>query len=325
VSRKKIDIRAGVALVAFAVVLVTGGVLYAQAGSKAGEASLVLSRPDMVINTQADPTPTAAPSATASVPPKPAIKKKKVVAAKKAVAKKAKKAAKAKQAKKAAKSAAPASGGGSSTAVAPKSAAGDQVRFGKTYSGIATFYGATGAGNCSYDPTSDLMVAAMNAPQYQGSQACGAYVDVTGPAGNTIRVKIVDSCPECESGHLDLSAQAFAKLADPVKGRIDISWKLVSPALSGPVTYVYKDGSTQWWCGIQVRNHRTPIRTVELKSSGSWITLQRQSYNYFLSANGTGCGGSVRITDVQGNQLTDTGIAVKPGVAQAGAKQLPAA
>lgn len=150
-------------------------------------------------------------------------------------------------------------------------------------------------------------------------------MDVTGPAGNTVRVKIVDSCPGCESGHLDLSAQAFAKLADPGKGRIAISWKLVSPALSGPVKYVYKDGSTQWWCGIQVRNHRNPIRTIELKSSSGWITLQRQSYNYFLSANGKGCGGSVRITDVQGHQLTDTGIAVKPDVEQAGAKQLPAA
>jgi expansin (peptidoglycan-binding protein) len=323
VSRKKIDIRAAVALVAFAIVLVTGGVLYSQAGSKAGEASLVLSRPDMVINTQAAAAPSTAPTATpsAKATPKPAVKKK---AVKKATAKPAVK--KVKKAKKAAKSAAPVSGSsGSTSAVAAKSAAGDQVQFGKTYNGIATFYGATGAGNCSYDPTGDLMVAAMNAPQYQGSQACGAYVDVTGPAGNTIRVKIVDSCPECESGHLDLSAQAFAKLAAPVKGRIDISWKLVSPALSGPVKYVYKDGSTQWWCGIQVRNHRNPIRSVELKSSGGWITLQRQSYNYFLSANGTGCGGTVRITDVQGNQLTDTGIAVKPGVVQAGAKQLPPA
>jgi len=91
------------------------------------------------------------------------------------------------------------------------------------------------------------------------------------------------------------------------------------------VKYVYKEGSTQYWCGLQVRNHRNPIRSVELRSSGGWITLKREMYNYFLSESGAGCGGQVRITDVQGNQLTDTGIAVKPGVEQAGAKQLPAA
>ena len=322
----KIDLRAAVALVAFAVVLVTGGVLYAQAGSKAGEASLVLSRPDMVIKTQAEAAPTTAtPSARAAATPEPAPKKK--VTAKPAVPKKpvhqVKKTGPAKQApssKKATKAT-----GGSTTVVVPKSAAGDKIKFGKTYDGVATFYDASGAGNCSYDPTGDLMVAAMDLPEYQGSQACGAYVDVTSPAGTTVRVKIVDSCPGCEAGHLDLSAQAFAKLADPGKGRIAISWKLVSPALSGPVKYVYKDGSTQWWCGIQVRNHRTPIRKIELKSSGGWITLQRQSYNYFLSANGKGCGGPVRITDIQGHQLTDTGIALKSNVEQAGARQLPAA
>ncbi|GAB6900567.1 hypothetical protein JCM9957A_36570 [Kineosporia succinea] len=319
------DARAAAALVAFAVVAVTGGVFYARSGSDAGQAQLVLSRPDVAIATQSAQAPddapdsgadpTTSPSASVSPSAKPRPKPKKTAEKEEPLTAAATSPTK--------KAAAPKKAASSSKVAADTS--GDRIVFGQTYDGIATFYGATGAGNCSYDPTTDLMVAAMNEQDYQGSQACGAYVDVTGPAGNTVRVKIVDRCPECRPGHIDLSAQAFAKLAEPVEGRIDITWKMVSPSLSGPVKYVYKEGSTQWWCGIQVRDHRNPIRKVELKGPNGWITLDRQMYNYFLSANGEGCGGTVRITDIQGNQLTDSGISIKPLVEQSGAGQLPAA
>ncbi len=338
-SRKKIDVRAASALAAFAVVVVTGGVFYAQSGAEPQPAQLVLSRPDVVIGTQNAAVPEEAPESEPEVTPtatakakKPENTEKKAEAAEAAPVKKAaepaedeKPAKKKSSGSESSQGSGGAAGSGSTDAKASRSAAGDRIRFGEKYSGIATFYGATGAGNCSYEPTGDLMVAAMNQQDYEGSQACGSYVDVTGPKGNTVRVKIVDRCPECQPGHIDLSAEAFAKLAEPVKGRIDISWKLVSPSLSGPVKYKYKDGSSQWWCSIQVRNHRNPIRSVELKGKNGWVSLPREMHNYFTSASGDGCGGQVRITDVQGNQLTDSGISVNPGAVQSGAKQLPAA
>src|SRR3972149_2518116 len=50
------------------------------------------------------------------------------------------------------------------------------------HQGIATYYNATGAGACSFDPSpADLMVAAMNAEEYDNSAVCGAYVHVIGP------------------------------------------------------------------------------------------------------------------------------------------------
>ncbi len=122
---------------------------------------------------------------------------------------------------------------------------------------------------------------------------------------------------------LDLSKQAFDKLA-PGEGKIDVSWKLVSPKLTGPVKYVYEEGSTQWWCGVQVRNHRNPIRTVELKKAGGWHKLTRRDYNFFESKDGVGCGNTIRITDVKGNRLVDKGIRISTKV-QNGKKQLPAA
>src|SRR5947207_9220660 len=81
-----------------------------------------------------------------------------------------------------------------------------------TRSGQATFYDATGAGNCSFDPTpNDLMVGAMNQTDYAGSLLCGAYVEISGPKGVVV-VRIVDRCPECPTGNIDLSQEAFARI-----------------------------------------------------------------------------------------------------------------
>jgi expansin (peptidoglycan-binding protein) len=196
---------------------------------------------------------------------------------------------------------------------------------GRTHTGSATFYSATGAGNCSFAPTGNLMVGAMNQQDYQNAQACGSFLAVTGPNGNTITIEIVDRCPECAPGAIDLSAQAFAKLAAPSAGKIAIHWRLLSPHLSGPITYTYKSGSSRYWCAIQVRNHRNPLRSLAVKVNGTWKSLPREDYNYFVSAGGAGCGGPLRVTDIDGHQLTDAGIAVRANATQRGHSQFPAA
>jgi expansin (peptidoglycan-binding protein) len=196
-----------------------------------------------------------------------------------------------------------------------------RIQYGPVYTGEGTFYGATGEGNCSYEATSDRMIAAMNETDYQNSQACGAHVDVTGPTGKQVTVKIVDRCPKCRPGDIDLSKEAFAELAASSTGRIKISWRLLSPALPGPVAYKYKDGSSQHWCAIQVRNHRNPVRSVEVLIDGRWKSLPRQMDNYFLSSDGKGCGGTLRVTDIYDHKLIDSGKAVLPGVVQPGRSQ----
>ncbi|WP_141588848.1 expansin EXLX1 family cellulose-binding protein [Myxococcus sp. AB056] len=178
---------------------------------------------------------------------------------------------------------------------------------GEEQQGIATYYNATGSGNCSYEPTGDLMVAAMNTPQYANSAACGQCVDITGPKGS-VRVRIVDRCPECESGHLDLSREAFARIAEMQQGRVNITWTPVSCDVAGNIEYHFKNGSNPWWTAIQVRNHRLPIQKLEWRrGTGGWQDVPRESYNYFVNLSGMGDGPfSVRVTAVDGQQLEDT-------------------
>ncbi|MER6936891.1 expansin EXLX1 family cellulose-binding protein, partial [Nocardioides sp. NPDC000441] len=184
--------------------------------------------------------------------------------------------------------------------------------------GVATAYEAgDGNGACLYGPSDDLMVAAMNHTDYESAKACGAYVMVRAANGAAITVRIVNECPlPCEPGQLDLSQQAFAKLADLSVGRLPITWKLLSPAESGTISIRYKGGSSQWWCGIQVIGHRNPVATLEVRTANGWRKLQRTDYNYFLAEDGNGCGRAIRITDIYGERLTIGGIALEPDVAQ---------
>ncbi|AUG81862.1 lipoprotein [Kitasatospora sp. MMS16-BH015] len=194
-----------------------------------------------------------------------------------------------------------------------------RIKPGTSYPGVATSYDAAdGNGACSFGPTEDLMVAAMNHTDYETSQACGATVLVRAADGASITVRIVNECPlPCAPGQLDLSHQAFAKLAALSVGRLPITWSLQSPGAAGTMSIRYKPGSTQWWCGIQVLGHRNPVARLEVRAGGGWRRLDRTDYNYFLSPDGSGCGGPIRVTDIYGEQLTVDGIAVRPDVVQA--------
>jgi expansin len=194
------------------------------------------------------------------------------------------------------------------------------------HQGIATYYQATGAGACMFDPSpNDLLVAAMNAEEYANAAVCGAYVVVTGPKG-TVTVRIVDLCPECRAGHLDLNREAFSLIGDLPEGVVPITWQIVSPPLSGPIAYHFKDGSNQWWTAVQVRNHRNPLARLEYRrTDGSWVAVPRTDYNYFVQTNpGMGAGPyTFRVTDSYGNQIMDSGIPHVENGSVTGSGQFP--
>nr|WP_286259288.1 expansin EXLX1 family cellulose-binding protein [Streptomyces graminofaciens] len=193
-----------------------------------------------------------------------------------------------------------------------------RIRPKSTYQGVATVYKAgVGDGACSYGPSSDMMIAAMNTTDYETSKACGAYVRVRAANGASVTVRITNECPlPCAPGQLDLSEQAFAKLAPISTGRIAITWSLLSPSSPGTLSIRYKNGSSPYWCGIQAIGHRNPLARLEVRTSGGWRQLARTDYNYFLSPDGSGCGKAIRITDIYGERLTINGIALRPEVVQ---------
>ncbi|MFE0387226.1 expansin EXLX1 family cellulose-binding protein [Streptomyces bungoensis] len=209
-----------------------------------------------------------------------------------------------------------------SAAGAPRAASGaaplaGRIAPGVTHSSVATHYDAgDGDGACLYGPSPDLMIAAMNHTDYEASKACGAYLSVRAAGGASVTVRVTNECPECAPGQLDLSEQAFAKLAALSAGRIPVSWNLLSPGTSGTVSIRYKTGSSRSWCGIQAIGHRNPLARLEVGTGSGWRPLTRTDYNYFLSEDGTGCGGPLRLTDIYGERLTVDGVALRPDTVQ---------
>jgi expansin (peptidoglycan-binding protein) len=191
------------------------------------------------------------------------------------------------------------------------------------HSGEGTYYAADGSGNCSFAPTGDLMVGAMNQVEYAGSAVCGACVHIVGPSGEAT-VRIVDQCPECKEGDIDLSPQAFSLLADQALGRVDIHWKYVPCDVTGPLVYHFKEGSNQWWTAVQIRSSRYAIAKLEFKKDGQFVEVNRLDYNYFVADAGMGPGPyTFRVTDVKGQSLEDVGIPFVDAGDAPGAAQLP--
>lgn len=94
------------------------------------------------------------------------------------------------------------------------------------FSGEATYYDAHGPNACGLSMSgSNYLVAAMNQSQYKKS-LCGTCAFVKGPKGN-VTVKVVDLCPGCDYGDLDLSEEAFELISPLSAGRVKISWAFV--------------------------------------------------------------------------------------------------
>lgn len=189
-----------------------------------------------------------------------------------------------------------------------------QGHYQQTHTGEGTFYGYGGGGNCSFPKPATLLTAAMNTADYNTAQACGACIEVTNlNTQQSVLVRVDDRCPECAPGDVDLSQEAFAQISPLQAGRIPISWKYVSCAAPTAKLY-FKEGSSPWWTGVQVRDHRSPVSSLGYRASGSggaFTPLGREMYNYFIAPAGMGPGPyDIQVTDVLGQQITATGVAL---------------
>jgi expansin len=188
-----------------------------------------------------------------------------------------------------------------------------------TVTGTATHYVLAGTGNCSYpSPPADGLFVALSPAEYDGAAACGSYVEVSGPDGS-VTAEVIDQCPPCAAGHVDLSEAAFARIAPLSAGLVPVSYRTVAdPALPGPVSLRVKEGSSPYWLALLAQNTGNPLASVQVEGlSGGWQNLARADYNYWIATSGAGPGPfTVRLTDTAGHQITVRGIALEPGAVQ---------
>lgn len=179
------------------------------------------------------------------------------------------------------------------------------------HSGYATYTGSGFTGGAALlDPIPSTMeITALNSADYNSNGVkaalAGAYLEVEGPKGSTT-VYVTDLYPDGAVGALDLCPTSFAKIGDIVDGKIDIKWHVVKAPITGNVSYRIKEGSSQWWGAIQVRNHKYPVLKMEYYKDGQWINMEKMEWNHFVSTNMGTDAIKIRITDINGSRVTDT-------------------
>ena len=185
--------------------------------------------------------------------------------------------------------------------------------------GEATFYGGnTSGGMCSftgYTIPSGIFGTALSDSNWDDGANCGVCVSVTGPDGNKIKAMVVDQCPGCGPNHLDLYPEAFAELAEPSKGVINVSWDVVSCGITSPIVLKNKEGTSKFWFSMQVMNSNVPVSKLEVSTDGgsSWKSTTRKEYNYFENPAGFGADTvDVKVTSDGGESIVVKGVSIAP-------------
>jgi len=178
-------------------------------------------------------------------------------------------------------------------------------------SGSASYYSTRGNGMCSLgSPTTDAYVA-IGPAEYAGGAACGTYLDVTGPNGTT-RVQVVDQCPGCPAGKIDLSRAAFARIGALSAGIIPVTYGPVrDPQLPGPLQVKLKGGTGYSSLTAVVNNHGNPLSAVEVQAPGGFVAMKHSSDNLWTAPGGPFQAPlTLRISDVYGHQALVSGLAL---------------
>lgn len=186
-------------------------------------------------------------------------------------------------------------------------------------SGEGTYYdGVAGGsfGNCSLNVASgDYMHCAINTVDYNNALPCGAYIRVYGAKGS-VDLQVVDRCPECKKGDIDMTREAFAQIDDVVKGRVPITWEFIPNPNPVDIKIRFKEGSSKYWTAIQLFDIKYAVEKLEYRSDGRWKTINRKMYNFFVAENGITSPMRLRATSVNGSVKQFNNISISSNVTQ---------
>ncbi|HEY1914713.1 MAG TPA: expansin EXLX1 family cellulose-binding protein [Streptosporangiaceae bacterium] len=188
-------------------------------------------------------------------------------------------------------------------------------------SGQAYYYTPGGGeGSCSFGALArDGLYVSLGTAQYAGGAACGSYLDVTGPAGQ-VQAEVVDSCPGCGNGGIDMSEAAFARVASASAGTARVSYTLVrDPRVPGPLELRVANSASRDWLAVQVLNNGNPLSSVAVQpvTGGAWRAMKLSPDDYWAVAAGAGPGPfRIRVSDMFGHSAVATGIRLAPGTVQ---------
>lgn len=187
------------------------------------------------------------------------------------------------------------------------------------FHGDLTTYGLSqpSSGNCNMmdSPSSAISnYAAINDPQWDGSKSCGRCAEVTcvddrcSDHSKTSIVNIIDRCPECKVGDLDVSPSVFSYLTGSSPSRYKIKWRFVDCPVTGNIKYCLKGGSNSFWVAIQPANMVTGVQSMTI--NGQSTRMVDSAYYYLFDGKGAVQNDlssiQVKLISVNGEVIQDT-------------------
>ncbi len=159
--------------------------------------------------------------------------------------------------------------------------------------GDATYFFESPNGNCSISPTLPAwgnqvtyQVALSDSQYASGDQSAGCGLCLQGsylgtgsgltPPPANFTALVVDRCPGCQAGDVDLADNQG-------DGRWDISWQAVDcPVGNTKLAYLFQ-GSNPFFLKLGVRNHRIGIQAIQLqtRANTAFVTATRTADNFF--------------------------------------------
>ncbi|WP_432967525.1 expansin EXLX1 family cellulose-binding protein [Dactylosporangium sp. CA-233914] len=175
--------------------------------------------------------------------------------------------------------------------------------------GSASYYTAGRNGMCNLGTPADGAYAAVGRAEYAGGAGCGTLLDVTGPNGTT-RVQVVDLCPSCPAGKIDIGKGAFQRIGALSAGIIPVAYATVRDPQVGPLQVKVKGGKGYSSLSVVVNNHGNPLSTVELQAGAGFTPLRHGEDNTWTGPSGLSGPVTLRISDVYGHQAVVENLAL---------------
>ncbi|KAG3098233.1 hypothetical protein PI124_g15432 [Phytophthora idaei] len=187
-----------------------------------------------------------------------------------------------------------------------------------TYEGYGTVYtlSSPSDGNCNFMSWPDDAVtkyAALNTEQWEETMNCGRCAEVSctdaSCSGETSEiVYIMDQCPGCAYGDLDLSPDVFESITGQSYTKLSIEWKFVDCPISNKVQYCLKTGSSEFWVAVQPANFVSGVESLSI--NGQETSLIDSAYYFLIDGSGESVAdlSSVRVSmmGVNGEMLEET-------------------
>ncbi|KAL4086075.1 hypothetical protein PRIC1_014697 [Phytophthora ramorum] len=202
-----------------------------------------------------------------------------------------------------------------------------------TGDGTAYSLGDTSSGNCNMMSALSFATtdyAALNNEQWDGLQNCGRCAEVScadsrcSDQSKSVVVQLLDRCPECKHGDLDLSPSVFKTLTGSDPSRYTVKWKFVDCPVPGNVNYCLKGGSNNYWTAVQPTNVATGITSLQI--NGKATKMLDGAYYYLLDGSGSVVADlssvTVSMTDLNGVSMKDT-VSLSAGSCTQGSSQFP--